>query len=328
MKRSLVLIIGMAFLLVSAGILLAEQSSDNYEIPLDVISGGGSPSSSTGYLNNGSLGQPAPLGGATTTSYANYPGFWQAHECLFDPDADLLSDCVEWYLGTIPNNPDSDGDGLNDGAEVLTYLTDPLLPDSDGDGLQDGEEVNTYLTDPLKADTDGDGVSDGAEALTYGTNPKNPDTDGDLLGDGFEIDYPLCLDPLAPNAAFDANDTDPLAHIHEFYNNNGAGNVSHPCDKEKPRRGWAKNLISLILNGKLSGIIAGSPTELSLVAPIGGATVAEGDTVRIQVKLTGDDGDKPRAGVGGVFTIVSGAGTLLGGEGGSEERRVGKECRS
>jgi hypothetical protein len=43
-------------------------------------------------------------------------------------------------------------------------------------------------------------------------------------------------------------------------------------------------------------------------------TVAVGDTVRIQVKLT-KDLTKPRAGFGVVFTIVSGSGALLGGEG-------------
>ena len=42
------------------------------------------------------------------------------------------------------NNPDTDGDQLKDGEEVITYLTDPLKPDTDSDGLSDGEEVVTH----------------------------------------------------------------------------------------------------------------------------------------------------------------------------------------
>ena len=41
--------------------------------------------------------------------------------------------------------------------------TDPMKADSDGDGLNDYDEVITYHTDPLKADSDGDGLSDGSD---------------------------------------------------------------------------------------------------------------------------------------------------------------------
>ena len=51
------------------------------------------------------------------------------------------------------NDPDSDDDGLLDGAEVFTYNTDPLDNDSDNDGLLDGAEVNDYGTDPASADS-------------------------------------------------------------------------------------------------------------------------------------------------------------------------------
>jgi hypothetical protein len=46
--------------------------------------------------------------------------------------------------------PDSDSDGLKDGAEIYTYGTNVNLADTDGDGLSDGTEVNTTLTDPLR----------------------------------------------------------------------------------------------------------------------------------------------------------------------------------
>ena len=49
--------------------------------------------------------------------------------------------------GTDPNVADTDGDGLDDGAEVDAG-TDPLAADSDDDGYLDGEEVEAG-TNPL-----------------------------------------------------------------------------------------------------------------------------------------------------------------------------------
>jgi hypothetical protein len=46
------------------------------------------------------------------------------------------------------------------------------LEDTDGDGLTDSEESLSYGTDPLKADTDGDGYSDLVE-VQNGSNPKS-----------------------------------------------------------------------------------------------------------------------------------------------------------
>ena len=129
---------------------------------------------------------------------------------ISDNDKDGLTKTEEKALGTDYNNPDTDGDGLNDGDEVNKYATDPKNPDTDndglkdgdevnkfntnpgkadtdGDGLNDGDEVNKYKTDPLKADTDGDGISDGDEVNTYRTDPLKSDTDGDGLSDGDEI---------------------------------------------------------------------------------------------------------------------------------------------
>lgn len=66
-----------------------------------------------------------------------------------DSDSDGLSDVEERNLGTDPNKPDSDRDGLRDWSEVNVYGTDPLNPDTDGDTYKDGEEViNGY--DPTR----------------------------------------------------------------------------------------------------------------------------------------------------------------------------------
>jgi len=104
-----------------------------------------------------------------------------------DKDGDGLTKREERELGTDPNNPDSDGDGLQDGEEVRVYITDPLNPDSDADALKDGAEVNTHATDPLKADTDDDLLDDGKEVNKYKTDPLKEDSDGDALVDGDEI---------------------------------------------------------------------------------------------------------------------------------------------
>jgi hypothetical protein len=60
-----------------------------------------------------------------------------------DPDHDGLTNLQEFQLGTDPNNPDTDGDGLTDGQEVLIYHTNPLLASTDGTGIPDGIEVQT-----------------------------------------------------------------------------------------------------------------------------------------------------------------------------------------
>jgi len=60
-----------------------------------------------------------------------------------DPDHDGLTNLQEFQNGTDPNNPDTDGDGLTDGQEVLVYNTSPVLFSTDGTGIPDGIEVQT-----------------------------------------------------------------------------------------------------------------------------------------------------------------------------------------
>ena len=107
-----------------------------------------------------------------------------------DADDDLSNNLNEFQVGTDPNEPDSDGDGYEDGVETDDGTfddiasdtgTDPLDPDSDGDGLLDGAETNdgTFddaLTDtgssPLLEDSDSDNFRDGAEVNLHGTDPN------------------------------------------------------------------------------------------------------------------------------------------------------------
>ncbi|MCA9984519.1 MAG: FHA domain-containing protein, partial [Anaerolineales bacterium] len=91
------------------------------------------------------------------------------------------------YL-TAQAEGDDDNDGLSNNQEAALG-TQPDNPDTDGDGLSDGEEVNRYGTQPKNIDTDGDGLVDGAE-VEAGTSPINPDSDGDGVPDGLD-DQPL-----------------------------------------------------------------------------------------------------------------------------------------
>lgn len=92
------------------------------------------------------------------------------------------------------DDPDSDHDhdGLTSLAEQNVTFTNPAHPDSDGDRLSDGWEV-LYDLDPLdpsdggiSTDTDGDGLSNLDEFMN-GTNPNLADSDGDLVNDVPEI---------------------------------------------------------------------------------------------------------------------------------------------
>ena len=82
---------------------------------------------------------------------------------------------------------DDDGDDLSALAEQ-TWATDPADPDSDDDGLTDGAEVNVHGTDPNAWDTDSGGVGDGDEVHRDRTNPLDLGDDV-ALGLGMVMDH-------------------------------------------------------------------------------------------------------------------------------------------
>ena len=121
--------------------------------------------------------------------------------CLaLDSDGDGLTNAQEDALGTTRGNPDTDGDGVNDGADTgdtdgdgIPNALESLLTDTDGDGFSnqlDSANGNPCVPNAnamacLVLDVDGDGLSN-AQEDALGTSRTNPDTDGDGALDGAE----------------------------------------------------------------------------------------------------------------------------------------------
>ena len=273
MRTANVIGLCLALIMLASGVAFAAgQSSTNYSIPRDVLSGGGAPSSSTNYNNNGTLGQSSPLGTASSTNYVNYPGFWQPDIVPgADSDGDGLTDDEELntYF-TDPYDPDTDDDGLDDGEEVLTYGTDPLDDDSDDDGLTDGEEVNTHGTDPLDPDTDGDTVTDYEEVNSACMDPNvyETDSDSDTMPNRFELD--AGLDPCVADGDADV-DGDLISNVNEYWNNSRV-NVADPV-------GWGSgNTVDRSFWGdsRLGDGIIGSSDMTTMVELLNGDTTEFG----------------------------------------------------
>ena len=115
---------------------------------------------------------------------------------------------------TDPLNPDTDGDGLLDGQEIIIHQSDPLIPDMDNDSdfYYDFDDCNDNdplinpgrpeLLNGLDDDCDFDvdegynftdrdfaGLKDWTEFHIHQTDYLNSDTDGDGLNDGDEVAF-------------------------------------------------------------------------------------------------------------------------------------------
>ena len=129
-----------------------------------------------------------------------------------DTDNDGLLDGAEIASGSDPLVADTDGDTLSDGAEINQHKTDPLSADSDNDELSDAAEIQQHQTDPLLEDTDFDGLFDGAE-LDAGTDPIDTDSDNDNLNDGDEVNV-YNSDPLVQDTDDDGLNDGAEINIH------------------------------------------------------------------------------------------------------------------
>jgi len=160
-----------------------------------------------------------------------------------DADGDGLDDASEVLRGTSPNDVDSDDDGLCDGPRGVGCVagedvnangvvdateTDPRLPDTDCDGLDDGAERSPPGTNARQSDSDFDGLPDGLERgsslsapgcpvipgdanpLTT-TNAVDADSDDDGFCDGAVTIPMVCVagEDTNGNGAVDGGESDP-----------------------------------------------------------------------------------------------------------------------
>jgi hypothetical protein len=116
-----------------------------------------------------------------------------------DGDRDGLGFHEEIRLGTSPIDPDSNDDGILDGAAADSGIS-PTSTDGDGDGLTNAQEL-AKGTDPFRFDTDGDGVSDAADCFPIdAARTCVPPTPGDVTPPIITLTEPTnaCLQPGCP----------------------------------------------------------------------------------------------------------------------------------
>ncbi len=147
---------------------------------------------------------PVIRGNGTGTVFLDRVSVEKVYKSRRDRDDDGLPDLWEKEIidtserdvlrlrSDIIATEDLDNDGLDNRGEFV-WGTNPLVPDTDGDGVIDGLEIVNY-SDPLDSefilyslDTDGDGISNHDEVSKYGTSPNLADTDGDGVSDWVEI---------------------------------------------------------------------------------------------------------------------------------------------
>ncbi|MDP2895738.1 MAG: right-handed parallel beta-helix repeat-containing protein [bacterium] len=147
--------------------------------------------------------EPEPNGGRV--NMGAYGNTWEATTSeLVDTDADYMRD--DWeieHFGNLDQDGfgDADDEGLSD-LEEYRYLTDPHKPDTDGDGVPDGEEVLVHGTDPILADTDNDGAPDGKE-VAQGTDPLDPWDAFTIIKFWIEDDKIHVVHPVQPGYWFE-----------------------------------------------------------------------------------------------------------------------------
>ena len=198
---------------------------------------------------------------------------------VVDSDSDGLSDSDEIALGLDPNNPDTDGDGEDDGNDAFPLASS--LVDSDGDLLSDQDEELMGLN-PGNPDTDGDGVDDGndpfpndeaqgglvvpvdtdgdlltdEQELALGLDPTNPDTDGDGVNDGddpFPNDVSASIDTDGDGVSDDRDEFPNDATETSDLNGDGLGDNANPFD-------------GIVISGVVVGAVDQSPVNGAKVA--------------------------------------------------------------
>lgn len=120
------------FFLTHGNVFAAGQSSTNYVITEDVMSGGGGTTGSLSYMTQSTLGQPSAIGDGTSLTYSNHAGYWYFLIRIGDLNGDGfidLEDAIYGLLvltnmdtGQLYKEADVDGDGKIGMVEIVYIL--------------------------------------------------------------------------------------------------------------------------------------------------------------------------------------------------------------
>jgi len=237
-----------------------------------------------------------------------------------DSDDDGLGNDIELAIGTDPNSPDTDGDGLLDGAEYNIHLTDPLSWDTDNDGLPDKYEVDNYPEfDPCDdsdamADSDGDGIENVHDYWNKKTHPWvwNPVCGPGCKCWGESHKSNGVVEPLdfyEAKRAVRELPTDYTGVIPQSFKTQDmdADDTASPTDLVHLKKMVKEQNIP-------AGTLPARPVSL-VVEEMPAAWVAVGDTTHITLGVL-NEASKYTSSFGVVFEIdPPGAATILGGEG-------------
>ncbi|WP_197280056.1 VWA domain-containing protein [Bacillus sp. FJAT-27251] len=210
---------------IGAGVNLANQQlikdSSDERIKMQILLTDGvgdySPSITTTAINNGIIIYTVGLGTSVDEGLLREIAKDTGGQYFPVSSAEELPEVFSRISDNVGESVDTDKDGIPDVVELKgwrdgqgnMYYTLPDNPDTDGDGLLDGEEGGTirisgvngdyYQTtsDPTKKDTDGDGLSD-LEERELGTSAFLVDTDHDGIIDSEDDD------PLHKNSEIDS----------------------------------------------------------------------------------------------------------------------------
>ncbi|MBO6940101.1 MAG: hypothetical protein JJ863_34335 [Deltaproteobacteria bacterium] len=117
----------------------AVQASANLMASLEL----GLESSGEAGIDPGPYGLPA-IANVNARSWGNHTSSGKGNQNYLDTYVWLASDTsTNVFVEAVDGSVDTDGDGLGDFAESCFYGTDPTNPDSDGDGTNDGEQYGS-----------------------------------------------------------------------------------------------------------------------------------------------------------------------------------------
>ena len=198
-------------ILICTGMVYA-SSSPNYQIKSDVISGGGGAGSSTNYDLSATIGQATPITISSSTTYANFAGFWHVMASVHERTeiVGAWSSGI-WYWNPttsgwtkmnndIPSGPMAAGDITGDGRADVASVWPSGLWYQNGATLGWTKVYSMAPSQIAVGDISGDGRTEIVGAWSTGIwywnpaisgwtkmnndIPSGPMAAGDITGDG------------------------------------------------------------------------------------------------------------------------------------------------